>query len=560
MGNVKKKGVAAVAVEPLSIGTVAVPGVLTEIAFNHLQLDERNARKGHKPDPVLLANIAAHGLLMPLLVKPADDGMWSVVDGGRRYITIKDGIETGKLPPETFASVPARIVSDEKAALEVSMSANLHLAMHPLDVCETVLELAKTEDDEKAIAAHFGQTVQWVQQRAKLAQLTEKAKDAYRAGRMSLDTAQLMTRLPAKEQDRLCKGKGEIYRREVEVTLANKAVDASEALFDWKKEYPAEKVEYGLFDDIVMLHDVSLFKEFQARWIAAKHKALQDEGYNVIAVKHDDYSTPGKYVKFTGKITDAIKPSLTILVQPKWNGLSFTISDPAIDKKKADGVKKSAKKGEADTTEKEPTPSKATELSNPQQDILRTHIVDRLQQRIMSGVAESEEEALFFTWLTISIAFKTKCGLVIGGRALDHNGPIDRANSMRTAYPGEFDTIVELERSAEKAEKLTFDAYLAMEPEARSRLYRHAMAAMIMVPYGRAPRELAAEAMVAGSEIRPKEAFFSRYKTDQLLDYLKRSGVTKSSGKMPIDTKKATAVACAVGTCATDEGWRFGIA
>lgn len=560
MGNVKKKGAAAVAVEPLSIGTSAVGNTLMDFDFDQLVLDETNARLEHKPDPQLLANIAAHGLLMPLLVKPAGNSRYSVVDGGRRYVTIKHGIETGQLPKHAFEQVPCRLVTDDRAALEISMSANLHLAMHPLDVCETVLELAKTEDDEKAIAAHFGQTIQWVRQRARLAELTEKAKDAYRTGRMDLGTAQLMTRLAPKDQDRLCKGKGAIYDNDVKNVLDDKSVDASLAMFDWQSEYPKDKVQYGLFDDIVLLQDVSLFKELQAAALARKHKELQDEGFNVKLLEKGDYSTSGKFVKFTGKVTNDLKPSLTILIKPNYDGLTFTITEPMIETKKADGVKKSAKKGEADTTDKAPTPAKATELSNPQVEILRAHIVDRLQQRILSGVAESEEEALFFTWLTISIAFKTKCGLVIGGRALDHNGPIDRVNAMRKAYPDEFGPIADLEEEAEKAAKLDFDAFLAMEPEARSRLYRYAMAAMIMIPYGRAPKDLAAEAMVNGSQIRPKEAFFSRYKTDQLIDYLKRSGVTKSSGGMPIDSKKATAVSVAVSKAASDEGWRFGIA
>lgn len=558
MGRVKKKAeedAIVAAFEPISIGAAAVEEGLSDITFSKLVLDETNARKGHKPDPQLLANIAAHGLLMPLIVKHYDNDTWAVVDGGRRYVTIKDGIERGVLPADEWKFVACRVVSSDKAALEISMSANLHVAMHPLDVCETILELAKTAEDEKEIAAHFGQTVQWVQQRAKLAQLTDKARQAYRDGRMDLGTAQLMTRLTEKDQDRVCKGKGAIYANDVTQILSAKSIDASHAMFDWKKDYPPEKVQYGLFDDVVLLLDLPLFKEKQAEAMAARHKELEAEGYTVKMLEAGDYSTAGKYVEFTGKLTDEVKKSLTILVKPNYTGFSFSISKPMIDKKKAESVKKSAKKGGTDTTEVAPTPAKATELSSAQQDILNQHILDALRTRILSG----SEQVAFMQYMVVALAFNAGTPFLRGGVAVSHNGPVDTAERARKAYENELSDLSAITEAAEKAEKLDFGSYMELKPKEREKLYLCALASFLETRGVGDYKKLAEAVRVDGKDVVPKKAFFNRYKTDQAFDYLKRSGVTKSSGKMPIDNKKATVVSVCCSTAETAEGWRFGL-
>lgn len=81
-----------------------------------LVVDETNARhlsQDEEVNPILLASVAASGVLQPLLVKPTKGGKFSVVDGSRRLAAAKAaGIKT----------VPTVLVEDATALTSVVMN------------------------------------------------------------------------------------------------------------------------------------------------------------------------------------------------------------------------------------------------------------------------------------------------------------------------------------------------------------------------------------------------------------------------------------------------------
>lgn len=523
-----KKAAPEIELKPLNISNDLGGGRL-EVSLDQLGIGKANMRHSHVPDRALISSLQHHGQLHDLIVRSpvtAEPWTWEIVDGGRRYISAVAGVQCGALP-ENFL---LKIRVDETAGKELSVAANLHMAAHPLDTCEAILELAKTEEDENAIATHFGQSVTWVKQRARLAELTDKAKEAYRAGRLDLEGAQLLTRLTPAQQDKLAKGKDRISNNEIVQTLRDSGVDCAVALFDWFNDYPGDKVQKSLFDDMVILLDRQLFKQHQEKAIDARIRALCDEGYNVQRLKPDDYSSIGKYVEFTGKVTAENKPSLHYVFKPQHDGLTWQILGPLIDRKQAEKIK-AGKKGSADKTDTPPVALKATQMSAAQVEILNAHVYKQHRLAIASGKADEAA----WQWQAITVLLTVATG---------HNGPDTRWEKLKTEYPGEFDEVVPHDDRAEldkitKVERFTDDAgeyakFAKLPAKRRHEMLLQAVAASLFVPYGTLIKTVKKSLDQFGAKVpEPGEAFFKRYRTDQLLDYGKRS-------KMITDTHLAS--------------------
>ena len=497
-----------------------VNGERLAVSADMLVLNGVNMRRDHVPDKALMASLDGHGQLHDLIVRPAGE-KFEIVDGGRRYVSICELIKDEKLPGD----FGIRVRVDAEASKEISVAANLHKAPHPLDVCEAIAELAKELDSEEQIAAHFGQTVQWVKQRAVLAGLSPEAKEAYRQDRMTLGVAQKMSRLTHKLQAAICKRAkgGTIYDSEVSATLNGEAIDSAHALFDWKTLYPPEKVQPSLFDDIVLLYDRQLFQKFQAEAVKKRCEALEAEGYNIVHIERDDYAASGKWVAFEGKITDEMKKSLSILVKPAFDGVRWDFTGPVISRKLAEATKK--KKGEADTTDKAPKALKASDLSSSQVEILRGHAFMELREKILSN---DKETTPLVQWVIISLAVDRPERFVERAIADTHNGPTMRWEKLKKDYPGEFDA-VDLDKATEELDRLTFEKFQKMPPAKREALVRQAVACCLFVTQSTDERLLKIQVQAIGSgKPRLGEAFFKRYRSDQLVDWLKKAGVPKA--------------------------------
>jgi ParB-like chromosome segregation protein Spo0J len=531
---------------PAETGEYAgIAGLAVDIPIGNLVLDETNARKNHVPDPILIANIGAHGLLNRLIVtKLPDSDNYAVVDGGRRFVSIKEGVKKGSLSKDRFANIPCTLIQPQECqALELSMSANLHRAMHPLDVCEAIRELTKTGAEEQTIADHFGETVMWVKRSARLADLTEKAKDLYRKGGMEHSTAQLMTRLSDKDQNRLAKLKF-VSMSDVREVISTTSVDSAIALFDWRNDYPKDKQQPSLFDDITMLLDVDLFRKMQEERVQKLLAEKKAEGYNVLLVPADDYNTVSRYVAFTGKPKKETIPSLTYIVKQRYNGLQYDIHENMIDRKAAEKIEN--KKGKADETAEEPKPSKCTDLNSAQQEILLGHGL----RKVMDGIIDGSASEDIVKWVVLCAAFRMEDDWGSNGFSEQHQGPMKRLYGIAETYKEEGLEFPSLGDTV----PLTWAKFKKLTPKAREVLYRLAVACLIHVPFGYDVKK-ADWRKDFMNEARPGAAFFKRYRNDQLIDYLKKSGV-KLDPKTT-ERKRAQLVEMAVEASNGKKGFRF---
>jgi ParB family chromosome partitioning protein len=162
------------------------------IPLNKLVRSHHNVRKtGGKSIEDLAASILAHGLLHNLTVveqrnqKGASSGKYEVVAGGRRYAALQRLAKEKKLP-KSFA-VPCKVV-EASAAVEASLAENtIRVAMHPADQFIAFRDLVDSGLRFEEVAARFGVSPLFVRQRLKLANVSPRFIDAYRAGEMQLE-------------------------------------------------------------------------------------------------------------------------------------------------------------------------------------------------------------------------------------------------------------------------------------------------------------------------------------------------------------------------------------
>lgn len=159
---------------------------LITVPLSRLQLSPRNVRKtGGAEIQDLAASIAAHGLGQNLIITRNGGDVFEVEAGGRRLKALQQLAGAGTLPADW--PVPCKVVTLEQAA-EISLAENqLREQMHPADQFTAIKALVDSGLDEAEVAARFGVTRLFVRQRMKLAKVSPKILDEYRAGKTTLE-------------------------------------------------------------------------------------------------------------------------------------------------------------------------------------------------------------------------------------------------------------------------------------------------------------------------------------------------------------------------------------
>lgn len=147
----------------------------------------RNLRKTPRMSiPELAASIQRVGLLQNLIVIPAADGVhYEVVAGGRRLAALKMLAKKHRIAKDW--QVPCLQVADGTART-ASLTENVQReAMHPADQFEAFAALVAEGRPIEDIAADFSVTPLVVQRRLKLANVSPRLMDDYRADAITLD-------------------------------------------------------------------------------------------------------------------------------------------------------------------------------------------------------------------------------------------------------------------------------------------------------------------------------------------------------------------------------------
>lgn len=167
---------------------------ITTLPLNLLIQSSQNVRRTGKNDALdeLVASIRTHGLRQGLNVKPAEDGRYEVVAGGRRLRALKQLVKDKHLPKDF--PVPCRVLTADEDAGEISLAENVvRVAMHPADQYEAFHALVEKGHSPEEVAQRFGVDTALVERRLKLASVAPKLFAAYRKGDMNLDCLMAFT-------------------------------------------------------------------------------------------------------------------------------------------------------------------------------------------------------------------------------------------------------------------------------------------------------------------------------------------------------------------------------
>jgi ParB/RepB/Spo0J family partition protein len=151
-----------------------------------------NSRKADAPIDGLAKSIEAHGLLVPLLVRKADNGSFYVLDGNRRLKALQS-IKIDDRSALAAIGIPC-IEHTHNNALELSMVVNVDRAeLHPVDQFEVFAELIQAGDTVDAIAQRYNLKIPQVRQALALSRMAIEVRDAWRNGKISADIAEAFT-------------------------------------------------------------------------------------------------------------------------------------------------------------------------------------------------------------------------------------------------------------------------------------------------------------------------------------------------------------------------------
>lgn len=143
-------------------------------------------------------SIEAHGLWQPILVRPAADGAFEVVDGFYRYNCCK-GLRHPTIP------CLIRELTD-KEAIVVQIQANaVRLETDPIDYARHLWRIIK-EDNAMTIGqvAHtVKKSPSWIRRMLKLTKLCSEASTAVQRGQLSITIAHELAKLPGPLQEDL---------------------------------------------------------------------------------------------------------------------------------------------------------------------------------------------------------------------------------------------------------------------------------------------------------------------------------------------------------------------
>lgn len=158
---------------------------IQHVPLDALQLSPENVATTDRDDVAdLVADIRAHGLLQNLIVQDDGSGQLLVKAGGRRLRALQQLAEAG----EWSQAVPVNVLPAGANVTEISLAENIQRKdMHPVDEFAAFKKLIESEgltsDD---IAARFGKSKLYVDQRLRLANVSPKILDLLKRGGIGL--------------------------------------------------------------------------------------------------------------------------------------------------------------------------------------------------------------------------------------------------------------------------------------------------------------------------------------------------------------------------------------
>ncbi|MBB4101470.1 ParB/RepB/Spo0J family partition protein [Sphingomonas kyeonggiensis] len=261
---------------------------LKHIDTAKLCISAANMRAKGKADlSHILPSIRARGVLVPLIVRPADEDRFEIVAGKRRYhAALVVAEESGEAEP-----LPCAIMApgDDAAALEASLIENVaRLDPDEVTLWESFTRLVREGRSPEDIALAFGLTELQVKRTLALGNLLPRIRGLYRKGDIDAATVRHLT-LASKARQRDWLGLFDDPDTHCPTGHQLKAwlfggasVSVRAALFDLA-DYPGELVS-DLFGEERFFADTTSFWAAQTPAIEAKAEGYREAGWSEVVI------------------------------------------------------------------------------------------------------------------------------------------------------------------------------------------------------------------------------------------------------------------------------------
>ena len=343
--------------------------------LKHSPDNVRKVKSSRESIAQLAASIQSKGLLHNLVVVENGKG-YNVIDGNRRLDALNKVYKN--------KNTPINCIVLESNDNEVGLHANMMREdMHPLDECDVIQALvADGSEDFDSVAKRFGQTNLWVKQRVSLSELSDKAKEMFRAYRFNLAVAQALTLGSHEKQDEYLDNDYETFHAEsVKRAMTNQKIPTSAALFDIEAERANLEIESDLFGGEEYITNRGNFEHLQESHIFAVCQNYRKEYMDVIYLK-DQYHWDAPECRTLDAVygDDHGFSKQDMIMVVTYNSYQYRLDTKEMvlkDMKEAQDAQDEAVEEE----EEEVTP---LTYSNPQRDLLSAYFADYAIERLWS--------------------------------------------------------------------------------------------------------------------------------------------------------------------------------
>ena len=262
---------------------------MLQIPLNQLKPAKQNVRQvkaSSESLKALIASIKSQGMLHNLIVMKNGSG-YNVIDGNRRLQALQK--IHGKNSAEKIACMQIND-NDQEIGLHANM---MREDMHPLDQCDVITKLCSGgEEDFDSVAARFGQTPKWVEQRVALSELSSLAKQMFRNCDFNLGVAMALTLGTHKQQDDYLVDRRDqrLHPDGVKRAMTHSKIPVSAALFNLKGLEENLGIEQDMFGDEAYITNIEPFEEMQNSFIEAKCDELRQQGFADVIYLKDSFT------------------------------------------------------------------------------------------------------------------------------------------------------------------------------------------------------------------------------------------------------------------------------
>ncbi|MDH5327683.1 MAG: ParB/RepB/Spo0J family partition protein [Gammaproteobacteria bacterium] len=278
--------------------------MITNIPFEQLSISGDNVRvvsTAKNSDKQLIASMQARGILQNLVVNRTESpDRYEVIAGGRRFAAA--GVLVKKGVWDEDVELPCRINEDDDTTA-VSLSENLHEAMHPADEFMSYQAMANNGLSEKTIALEFGVSSAHVKKRLRLASVAPKIVQDFRKGKLGIEEVMAFT--VETDQDNQLHCYKELGNHLYPHSIRNFLLHSSEAsdsrlcqfvgLAAYKKA--GGSVSTDLFESQTHLHDMDLLQDLAMQKLKKSAATIEKEGWNSLECSLDGFSAGSTYCR-----------------------------------------------------------------------------------------------------------------------------------------------------------------------------------------------------------------------------------------------------------------------